>query len=187
MRTDAELLAVVCGLTVEKATAALTAAGSLRGLVAAPPRGVAGIRFAAAAEVGRRLGCETLARGAPLSDPDTTRRFLVSRLRDLECEVFCVMFLDNRNRVIAFDEMFRGTIDGASIHPREVVKAALRHNAAALILAHNHPSGVADPSDADRLITRRLREALGLIDVRVLDHFVVGDGYAVSFAERGWL
>jgi len=89
--------------------------------------------------------------------------------------------------MIAFEELFRGTLDGASVHPREVVKATLRHNAAALILAHNHPSGVAEPSDADRLITRRLREALGLVDVRVLDHFVVGDGYAVSFAERGWL
>jgi DNA repair protein RadC len=101
--------------------------------------------------------------------------------------VFTCLFLDNRHRVIECEELFRGTIDGASVHPREVVKRALQLNAAALILAHNHPSGVAEPSQADQQLTRRLREALGLVDIRVLDHLVVGDGEAVSFAERGLL
>ncbi len=99
--------------------------------------------------------------------------------------MFCCLFLDNRNRVISFDELFRGTIDGASVHPREVVKIALQRNAAAVILAHNHPSGVAEPSQADEIITRRLRDALGLVDIRILDHFVIGEGDCVSFAERG--
>jgi DNA repair protein RadC len=101
--------------------------------------------------------------------------------------VFACLFLDNRHRVIAFEELFRGTIDGASVHPREVVKHALHHNAAALILAHNHPSGVAEPSRADVQITRRLVAALGLVDIRVLDHLVIGDTEAVSLAERGQL
>ena len=101
--------------------------------------------------------------------------------------VFACLYLDNRHRVIAFEELFHGTIDGTSVHPREVVRAALKHNAAALIFAHNHPSGVAEPSDADRRLTRRLQDALGLVDIRTLDHFVVGDGEVVSFAERGWL
>lgn len=94
---------------------------------------------------------------------------------------------DNRHRVIAFEELFHGTLDGASVHPREVLRKALAHNAAALIFAHNHPSGVAEPSDADRRLTRRLKDALALVDIRVLDHFVVGDGNAESFAERGFL
>ncbi|VAW93941.1 UPF0758 family protein, partial [hydrothermal vent metagenome] len=96
-------------------------------------------------------------------------------------------FLDTRHRVIEFEELFRGTIDGASVHPREVLRRALAHNAAAVILAHNHPSGIAEPSRADRHITERLTDALALVDVRVLDHLVVGDGEVVSFAERGWL
>jgi len=200
--TDAELLALLLRTgsrgqnALDLARGLLTRFGSLRALLAAergslaPTPGVGPAKYAelmAAAELGRRQLGEALARGAPLADPDATRRFLIARLRDLPHEVFACLFLDNRHRVIAFEELFRGTLDGASVHPREVVKATLRHNAAALILAHNHPSGVAEPSDADRLITRRLREALGLVDVRVLDHFVVGDGYAVSFAERGWL
>jgi len=102
-------------------------------------------------------------------------------------EVFAVLFLDNRHRVLAFEELFRGTIDGASVHPREVVRRALHYNAAALILAHNHPSGVSEPSSADRRITERLQAALALIDVRVLDHIVVGHGEFTSFAERGLL
>src|SRR5699024_8527544 len=100
-------------------------------------------------------------------------------------EVFCVLFLDTQHRVIAFDEMFYGTLDSASVYPREVVKRALYYNAGAVILAHNHPSGDPEPSDADRRITDRLTEALGLIDIRVLDHFVIGKEPAVSFAERG--
>ena len=97
------------------------------------------------------------------------------------------MLFRSRHRVIAFEELFRGTIDGASVHPREVVRQALKHNGAAVIFAHNHPSGVAEPSDADRRLTQRLKDALALVDIRVLDHFVVGDGDVVSFAERGWL
>ena len=107
--------------------------------------------------------------------------------RDLPHEGFCGVFLDNRHRVIALEELFRGTIDGASVHPREVVKRALAKNAAAVILAHNHPSGIAEPSQADELITRRLKEALALVDIRVLDHLVIGDGVCESFAERGLL
>ena len=99
--------------------------------------------------------------------------------------MFCCLHLDNRHRLIAFDELFRGTIDGASVHPREVVKQALARNAAAVILAHNHPSGVAEPSQADELITHRLKEALALVDIRLLDHVIVGDGSCLSFAEKG--
>ena len=116
-----------------------------------------------------------------------TRRYLTARLRHQPHEVFAVLFLDTRHRVIAYEELFHGTIDGTSVHPRQVVRRALHHNAAALILAHNHPSGVAEPSRADESITLRLKEALALIDVRVIDHFVIGDGQSVSFAERGLL
>jgi DNA repair protein RadC len=111
----------------------------------------------------------------------------MARLRDLDHEVFACLYLDTRNRVLKYEELFRGTLDGASVHPREVVKQALAQNAAALIFAHNHPSGVAEPSGADERITRRLRDALALVEIRVLDHIVVGDGEAVSFAERGLL
>ncbi|MGH8415149.1 MAG: RadC family protein, partial [Gammaproteobacteria bacterium] len=138
-------------------------------------------------EMARRHLGETLQRGEPLTDPAATRQYLITRLRDLPQEVFCCLYLDNRHRVIAFEELFHGTLDGASVHPREVLRKALGHNAAAIIFAHNHPSGVAEPSDADRRLTQRLKEALALVDIRVLDHFVVGDGKAVSFAERGLL
>ena len=120
-----------------------------------------------------------------VTSPEDTRRFLRLQLAEREAEVFCVLFLTNRHRVIAFEEMFRGTIDGATVHPREVVKQALRLNAAAVILAHNHPSGVAEPSRADEAITRRLRDALALVDVRVLDHLIVGGHEITSLAERG--
>ena len=121
-----------------------------------------------------------------LCSPMATRQYLQLQLKNELAEVFCVLFLDNRNRVISFDRMFNGTIDGASVYPREVVRAAINHNAAAVIFAHNHPSCVAEPSHADEQITRRLKDALALIDVRVLDHMVVGDE-VVSFAERGLL
>jgi DNA repair protein RadC len=114
-----------------------------------------------------------------------TRDYLLCRLRGYAHEVFACLFLDNQHRVIAFEELFRGTIDGASVYPREVVKKALAANSAAVIFAHNHPSGVAEPSEADKHITQRLRQALGLIDVRVLDHFIVGEGRPFSFAEHG--
>jgi DNA repair protein RadC len=122
-----------------------------------------------------------------LSNPRVTRQYLAMRFAGLEHEVFACLYLNNRNRVVACEELFRGTIDGASVHPREVVKRALLHNAAAVVFAHNHPSGIAEPSQADELITRRLREALALVDIRVLDHFVVGGEVAESFAERGLL
>jgi DNA repair protein RadC len=141
----------------------------------------------AALELSRRHYAAELLTGPALEAPKVTQAFLIAQLRDRPYEVFCVLHLDNRHRLIAFEELFRGTIDGASVHPREVVKQALARNAAAVILAHNHPSGVAEPSQADELITYRLRDALGLVDIRVLDHLIVGDNRCVSFAERGLL
>jgi DNA repair protein RadC len=126
-----------------------------------------------------------LTRTTSLESPHSVREYLAIRFGRHEHEVFSCLFLDNQHRLIAIEELFRGTIDGASIHPREVVKRALAHNAAALILSHNHPSGVAEPSPADQLITLRLREALGLVDIRLLDHLIVGGARTVSFAERG--
>ena len=122
-----------------------------------------------------------------LKNPQSTRDFLKISLRNYQHEVFACLFLDNRHRVICFEELFTGTIDGASVYPREVVKRALQHNAAAVILSHNHPSGVAEPSLADRNITTRLVQALDLVDIRVLDHIVIGGAESVSFAERGLL
>ena len=138
-------------------------------------------------EMSRRYLREALQRGNVLASPSDTRDYLKARLRGYSYEVFSCLFLDNRHRVIEYEELFRGTIDGASVHPREVVRRALQHNAAALILAHNHPSGVAEPSQADARITRRLKEALSLVDVRLLDHFIIGDGEPKSFAECGLL
>ena len=139
----------------------------------------------AALEMSRRFLGDNLRRGDALASPEDTRRYLQSRLRTHLQEVFACLFLDNRHRVIEYEELFRGTIDGASVHPREVVRRALHHNAAAVILAHNHPSGVSEPSAADAGITQRLKAALELIDVRLLDHFVIGDGPPTSLAERG--
>ena len=144
-------------------------------------------QFQAALELGRRYLEARLRRDVALASPADTRDYLKARLRAYPHEVFACLFLDNRHRVICFEELFTGTIDGASVHPREVVRRAIYHNAAALIFAHNHPSGVAEPSHSDRQITQRLQDALGLIDVRVLDHLVVGDAEVVSFAERGLL
>ena len=125
--------------------------------------------------------------GSILSNPTTTRDFLRLHFAGMEHELFTVVFLDNRHRVIGVEDMFRGTIDGASVHPREVVKRCLQLNAAACVFAHNHPSGVAEPSQADEIITRRLKAALDLIEVRVLDHLIVGGTNVESFAERGLL
>ena len=125
--------------------------------------------------------------GRSLSKPEETRNYLRLRLADYRNEVFGCLFLDNRHRIIAVRELFQGTIDGASIYPRVVVQQAMEVNAAAMVFFHNHPSGVAEPSHADEAITRRLKDALALIDVRVLDHFVVSAGESVSFAERGLL
>lgn len=126
-------------------------------------------------------------RGRLLSSPQETRDYLQLLFDGYRNEVFGAVFLDNRHRVLGFEELFFGTIDGASVHPRVVVQRALDLNAAAVIFAHNHPSGVAEPSRSDEALTRRLREALGLVDVRVLDHLVVGSEGIVSFAERGLL
>ena len=141
----------------------------------------------AAIELGKRYLQENLGEKDVLSSPNDTKDFLIAQLRAYPHEVFACLFLDNRHQIISFDEMFKGTIDGASVYPREVVKQALARNAAAVIFAHNHPSGVAEPSLADKNITRRLQDALKLVDIRVLDHFIIGDNTAVSFAELGLL
>lgn len=133
----------------------------------------------------RRFLAQQMARPEPLRDPAMAADYIALRLRGRPVEVFAVAFLDTRHRLIAFEEMFQGTIDGASVYPREVVRRALEHRAAAVILAHNHPSGVAEPSLADIAITARLRDALALVEVRLLDHFIVGDGRPLSLAARG--
>lgn len=198
--SDAELLAIFLrtglpGMTaVDLARGLLADFGGLRPLLETDYRGLRDrkglgpakfVQLQAALELARRHLWETLQKGDALTSPDDTRRFLAARLRDYHHEVFACLFLDNRHRVLAFEELFTGTIDGAAVHPREVVRRALDHNAAAVILAHNHPSGVAEPSRADEAITRRLKEALGMVEIRVLDHLVVGDGQMVSLAERG--
>jgi DNA repair protein RadC len=200
--SDAELLALFLRTgasgknAVDFARGLLQDFGSLRILLDADlatfcsRRGLGVARFAelqAALEMARRHLLQQLQRDNALENPGTTRNYLASRLRHYRHEVFACLFLDNRHRVIAFEELFRGTIDGASVHPREVLIRALHHNAAAVILAHNHPSGIAEPSRADIGLTRRLVDALALVDIRVPDHLVIGDGQAVSFAERGLL
>jgi len=122
-----------------------------------------------------------------MSNPDDTCAYLTALLRDRPHEVFGCLFLDNRHRVLGFEELFHGTINGASVHPRVIVKQSLANNAAAVILAHNHPSGVAEASQADIAITRRLVDSLALVDIRVLDHLIIGDGETVSFASQGLL
>ena len=144
-------------------------------------------RLRAAVELGTRYTSAAVEPGETLTSPATTRTALLARLRERPHEIFACLFLDNRHRVIGFEELFRGTIDAATVHPREVAKRALELNAAAVVAVHNHPSGVAEPSRSDRAITNRLRDALALVEVRLIDHFVIGDGEVVSFAERGWL
>jgi DNA repair protein RadC len=122
-----------------------------------------------------------------LSAPDAVRNYLRFLLHGREHEVFVCVFLDAQNRVIAVEELFRGTLTQTSVYPREIVKAALAHNAAAVILAHNHPSGIAEPSRADELLTQTLKQALSLVEIKTLDHFVIAGASAVSFAERGLL
>ncbi len=138
-------------------------------------------------ELARRYFAESLPCGEAIRSPADTESFLKARMQHLDHELFCCLYLDNRHRVLRFDELFRGTIDGTSVYPREVVKEALSVNAAAVILAHNHPSGVAEPSQADERITQRLKSALELVDIRLLDHLIVGDGAATSLASRGLL
>lgn len=189
--TESELLAAVTDASPIVAADALALAGSLRKLVAGDsPCGLTARQFSrlkSALELTRRHFQELMQHGPVLNNPSCTRDYLSARLRDLNHEVFCAIYLDNRNRVLACEELFRGTIDGATVHPREVVKAAIAKNAAALILAHNHPSGIAEPSQADEVLTRRLKDALALVDIKVLDHLIVGDGHCTSFAERGLL
>ncbi|MFA7554583.1 MAG: DNA repair protein RadC [Spongiibacteraceae bacterium] len=198
--SDAELLAIFLrtgapGITaVDLARELLGDFGSLRSLLKASSRdfcrgrGLGLAKFTqlqAVLEMSRRHLQEALERGDSLTSPQLTRQYLLSCLRDQQQEQFGCLFLDSQHRVIKFETLFYGTIDAACVYPREVVKRSLQHNAAALILAHNHPSGVAEPSQADQRITERLIKALALVDIRVLDHFVVGDGELVSFAERG--
>ncbi|ELM6622450.1 DNA repair protein RadC [Vibrio fluvialis] len=200
--SDAELLAIFLrtgtqGMNVlELSDVLLREFGSLRALFSATKdqfcahKGLGEAKFVqlqAVLEMTQRYLAETLKRGEALTSPQQTKLYLSSVLRDRQREAFYILFLDNQHRVIRDEVLFEGTIDAASVYPREVVKRALHHNAAALILAHNHPSGVAEPSQADRRITQRLTDALALVDIRVLDHFVVGDGDVVSFAERGWI
>ena len=198
--SDAELVAVLLGSgtrgrsAVELARGLIADFGSLRELLNAEAQrclaqaGIGPARYAilkAAVELARRHFREALRIGPALAAPEATRTFLLAQLRDRPYEVFCCLYLDNRHRLIAFEELFRGTIDRAGVHPREVLRQTLLHNAAAVIFAHNHPSGVLEPSQADELITRRLKEALGLVDIRVLDHFIIGDGLCFSFSEHG--
>jgi DNA repair protein RadC len=199
--SDAELLAVLLGSGVRGKDAIalgrelLMRAGSLGALLGRPDQEIRATglgpakraRIAAALELARRSLAEQLAERPSLSNPRESGDYLSSRLRHLPYEVFACLYLDNRHRVLAFEELFRGTLDGASVHPREVVRACLRHNAAAVIFAHNHPSGVAEPSAADQLITRELGQALRLVGVRVLDHLVIGLAEPVSMASRGLL
>jgi len=145
------------------------------------------VQLKAALELTTRYLEKGFERGDAISDPGATKRYLKSKLRAYHREVFACMYLDNQHRLIQYEELFFGTIDGASVHPREVVKRVLEHNAAAVIFAHNHPSGLAEPSQADQRITDRLKSALSLVDVRVLDHMIIGDIEVLSFAERGLL
>jgi DNA repair protein RadC len=189
--TAVELMAVVMGATdddtLDTIRHAMADAGSIRATMTSGCgfTGTKAARFVAAMELARRAMWEELAARPALTSPRDSAAFLKAQLAHKPYEVFGVLFLDNRHRVLAFEEMFRGTLDGASVHPREVVRAALEHNAAACIFAHNHPSGVAEPSAADRNITRQLRDALQLIGVRVLDHLVIGSGEPTSMAARG--
>ena len=199
---DAELLAVLLQTGYHRRNAVLLARellhqfGGLQGLMRADApsllacQGVGRAKYAqlrAAVELARRLALQELEQGDVLSSPQRTRRFLQHHLGGQVREIFSVIFLDNQHRVICCDDLLLGTLDGAAVYPREVAVRALQYRAAAVIFAHNHPSGVAEPSAADRRITERLVSALGLLDIRVLDHIIVGAGREYSFAEEGLL
>ena len=198
--SDAELLALFIRSGTKNKSAVeigrdlLLEYGSLRRILTADQKqlcmaeGLGPVRYAAlqaAMEIGRRYLDQSLRKQGPLSSPEQASDFLTHQLRDRQQEVFAVIYLNARHHVIDYRELFVGTLNGASVHPREVVKSVLKANASAVILAHNHPSGVAEPSDADANITLRLRESLALIDVRLLDHLVIGDGEYVSMSDRG--
>ncbi len=200
--SDAELLAVFFGTgqrglnAIDLGRHLLRRHGGLRGLLRLPaaelvrepglgPARTA--RLCAALELATRHLAQRLDEPEAIATPHLAGQYFRARLRDREREVFACLFLDTRHRPLAIEELFQGTVDRSEVHPREVVKRALAHNAAAVMLAHNHPSGVCEPSSADRHITEVLRKALQLVDVRVLDHLVIGEGEPVSFAARGWL
>jgi DNA repair protein RadC len=192
--SDEQLLATVIGAAL--ASLLLDRFGGLRSVLHADNQALlacAGVgdacltRLRALPKLARRYYEDSLPTGEVIRSPADTESFLKARMQHLDHELFCCLFLDNRHRVLRFDELFRGTIDGTSVYPREVVKEALSINAAAVILAHNHPSGVAEPSQADERITKRLKSALDLVDIRLLDHLIVGDGRATSLASRGLL
>ncbi|NWA04889.1 RadC family protein [Pseudomonas gingeri] len=198
--SDAELLAIflrtgVSGRSaVDLARHLLGQFGSLRSLLEADQRefsrelGLGPAKFAqlqAVLEMARRHLAERLRRDSALESPRAVRDYLKAMLRHEPHEVFGCLFMDAKHRVLAFEALFQGSIDNTAVYPRQVVKRALAHNAAALILCHNHPSGIAEPSQADRLLTRRLKDALEFVDVRVLDHFIVGEGEPFSMMEHG--
>ena len=200
--SDAELLAIflrtgVSGKSaVDLARHLLAEFGSLRALLEADLNAFCGqlglgpakfSQLQAVLEMGRRHLAERLRRDSALESPQAVRDYLKSLLRHEPHEVFGCLFMDSKHRKLAFEVLFRGSIDSASVYPRQVVKRALAHNAAAVIFCHNHPSGITEPSQADRTLTQRLIEALDLIEVRVLDHFIVGDGEPLSMVEYGWM
>lgn len=200
--SDAELLAIflrtgIAGTdAVSLARQLLQHFGGLKPLLAASQtdfcqaRGLGEAKYVqlqAVLELSRRFLQQQLQRETVFSEPELVRKYLSHLLSHEQREVFMVLYLDNQHRMICAEPLFQGTIDASPVYPRIVVQRALKHNAAAVILAHNHPSGVAEPSRADRAITERLTQAMALVDIRVLDHFVVGDAEVVSFAERGWL
>jgi len=141
----------------------------------------------AALELGRRVISQPLTRDSALASPEQVEQFLMRQFTRAQREHFGVLYLDTQHRVLNWEVLFSGTLNAAAVYPREVVKAALLQGAAAVILAHNHPSGLAEPSLADRQITERIQRALALVDIRVLDHLVIGTGVSVSFAQRGWI
>jgi len=198
--SDAELLAIFLGSgtagrdAVAMARDLLVEHGPLRVLLDRPARALTQLRgigsaracaLAAALELGHRHLAAGLERGDALADPAAAGRYFAQRLRGSANEVFAALFLDTRHRALGFEELFRGSIDGAEVHPRVLVQRALAHGAAAVIVGHNHPSGNPEPSAADRAVTARLKQALALVDVRLLDHFIVGDGAPLSMAARG--
>ena len=200
--SDAELLALFLGSglrgqdAVATARRLLTEHGPLRRLLELPADALATLPglgparaslLSAALELCGRYLAAGLDRGEALTDPAAAGRYFAQRLRGQPIEVFAALVLDTRHRALAFEELFRGTIDGAEVHPREVVRRALAHNAAAVIVGHNHPSGNPEPSAADRAVTAQLKQSLALVDVRLLDHFVIGDGPPASLAARGWV
>lgn len=200
--SDAELLAIFLRTGVKGKTAVdlsrdlLEQFGGLRDLLSlthhqfCQQRGLGLAKYVqlhAGLEIGKRYLQAGLQRLDILNNATATRNFIAARLQTQPHEVFACLFLDSRNRIIRFEELFHGTIDNATVYPRVVARRALDHNAASVILAHNHPSGIAEPSEADKVLTQQLVNALALMDIRVLDHIIVGDGQTTSMAERGYL